>query len=131
MKLDGDYNLLNTAIYDRLNQRLINKLDAINHLKAEKIKDLQDVEYELYLTPDTMKIKLFTKMSEIKANLQSIKSKIGEWDIVNIENKFIIKSFNFRKQKNRQSAMSLLISKTIYAYLIKTIKKKFLLKWKH
>jgi len=131
MKLDGDYNLLNTAIYDRLNQRLINKLDAINHLKAEKIKDLQDVEYELYLTPDTMKIKLFTKMSEIKANLQSIKSKIGEWDIVNIENKFIIKSFNFRKQKNRLSAMSLLISKTIYAYLIKTIKKKFLLKWKH
>jgi hypothetical protein len=84
MKLDGDYNLLNTAIYDQLNKRLINKLDAINHLKAEKIKDLQDVEYELYLTPDTMKIKLFTKMSEIKTNLQSIKSKIGEWDIVNI-----------------------------------------------
>jgi hypothetical protein len=83
MKLEGDnYNLLNKQIYDRLNEHLINKLNVINHLRAEKVKNLNDVEYELYLTPDTMKIKLFTKMSEIKSNLQSIKSKIGEWDIV-------------------------------------------------
>jgi len=85
IKIEGDnYHLLNKQIYDRLNDHLINKLNVINHLRAEKVKDLNDVEYELYLTPDTTKIKLFTKMSETKASLLSIKSKIGEWDVVRI-----------------------------------------------
>lgn len=85
IKLEKDsYYLLNKQIYDKLNEHLINKVNVINHLRAEKVKNLNEVEYELYLTPDTMKIKLFTKMSEIKSSLQSIKSKIGVWDIVRI-----------------------------------------------
>ena len=48
-----------------------------------------NVEYELYLTPDTLKVKLFTKMMEIKKAIQNLENKIGVWDIV--------RNFNFNK----------------------------------
>jgi hypothetical protein len=84
-----NYNLLNKRIYEKLNDHIINKIKIINSLRAEKTKDLENVNYELYLTPDTMKIKLFTKFIEIKKQITEIESKIGNWDIVNIINKYI------------------------------------------
>ena len=75
-------SLLNKHIYDKLNEHVLNKLRIINRLKVENINDFQNVEYELYLTPDTTKVKLYTKLIEIKKFLSNIESRIGDWDIV-------------------------------------------------
>jgi hypothetical protein len=40
------------------------------------------MQYELYLTPDIQKVKLYTKLLEIKKKMIQIESKIGNWDIV-------------------------------------------------
>ncbi len=69
-------------IHERLNEHLLNKVRIINQLKADNPEKYNNVEYELYLTPDTLKLKLFTKMIEIKNAIQSIESKIGKWDYV-------------------------------------------------
>lgn len=76
------YNLLNKRIYEKLNEHLLNKVKILNHLKTDKIENYENVEYELYLTPDTTKVKLFTKLIDIKKVIQDLESKIGNWDIV-------------------------------------------------
>ena len=83
-------SLLNKHIYDKLNEHVLNKLRIINRLKVEDINDFENIEYELYLTPDTTKVKLYTKLIEIKKFLTNIESRIGDWDlviIINTENK--------------------------------------------
>jgi hypothetical protein len=84
IKLEKEsYKLLNMGIYEKLNEHLINKVKIINKLKSERIQPVENVEYELYLTPDTMKLKLFTRMIEIKKAIQHMEQKIGLWDMVN------------------------------------------------
>ncbi len=93
IKLEKDsYKLLNMTIYEKLNEHLINKVKIINKLKSEKIQPVENVEYELYLTPDTMKLKLFTRMIEIKKVIQHLEQKIGVWDIVKSLLKFFVRS---------------------------------------
>jgi hypothetical protein len=81
-----NYHLLNKKIHDKLNEHLVNKIKVINRLKAEDIKSYENVEFELYLTPDTTKVKLFTKLQDLKMRISSIESKIGDWDKVNHSN---------------------------------------------
>lgn len=61
-------------------------MKVINYLKGDKSKQnntiSENVNYELYLTPDTKKVRLFTKMIEIKRSIGDIEQKIGNWDIV-------------------------------------------------
>lgn len=78
-----NYSLLNMRVYEKLNEHLLNKIKIINRLKADSIEKYDNVEYELYLTPDTTKVKLFTKMMEIKKAIQNMELKIGNWDVVN------------------------------------------------
>ena len=78
------YKLLNFRIYEKLNEHLLHKVKIINKLKSENIQSFDNVEYELYLTPDTMKLKLFTRMIEIKKAIQNMEQKIGLWDLVRI-----------------------------------------------
>lgn len=84
IKLDKEgLNLFNRRIYEKLNEHLLHKLNIINQLKSNnKLNNLSDFQYELYLTPDIQKVKLFTKLMEIKKKMNSIESKIGNWDIV-------------------------------------------------
>jgi len=83
IKLEKEsYNLLNKRIYEKLNEHLMNKIDIINRLKSDGIQSYDNVEYELYLTPDTMKVKLFTKLINIKRDIQNMEIKIGHWDLV-------------------------------------------------
>lgn len=77
------YNLLNKYVYEKLNEHLLNKINIINRLKTENVSSYNNVEYELYLTPDTTKVKLYTKLVEIKKVINQIETKIGAWDIVN------------------------------------------------
>jgi len=96
------YNLFNKRIYEKLNQHLLHKLDIINQLKSKnECNNLSDFQYELYLTPDIQKVKLFTKLLEIKKKTNNIEGKIGNWDIV-IINEFIF-LFIFIKLWNSSS----------------------------
>jgi ATP-dependent Zn protease len=79
-----NYSLLNMRVYEKLNEHLLNKIKIINRLKTDSIEKYDNVEYELYLTPDTTKVKLFTKMMEIKKAIQNMENKIGNWDVVKI-----------------------------------------------
>ncbi len=82
---DGETcNLLNKKVHDRLNQHLIDKIKILNQLRASKIEPTDNVEFELYLTPDSTKIKLFTKMAEIKNDIKLLENRIGDWSIVTI-----------------------------------------------
>ena len=74
------YNILNKQIYDKLNEHLINRIQIINRLKADNPSNFSNIEYELFIAPDTIKVKQFTKMMEIKRSINSIESKIGEWN---------------------------------------------------
>ena len=84
IKLDKEgLNLFNRRIYEKLNEHLLHKLNIINQLKSNnKLNNLSDFQYELYLTPDIQKVKLFTKLMEIKKKMNSLEGKIGNWDIV-------------------------------------------------
>jgi hypothetical protein len=59
-------------------------MKIINNLKSQNIDNFNNVEYELYITPDTQKVKLFTKIMDLKKSIQNIESKIGSWDMVKI-----------------------------------------------
>ena len=97
------FSLLNKQIYDKLNEQLINRLHIINQLKSNnfhKSNELKDIKFDIFLTPDTQKVKLFSKLLEIRKRVSGLESKIGNWDIVKIhKNKFLI---FFRKQKENQ-----------------------------
>ena len=75
-------NVLNSSLHDKLNDHLKNKLSIINKLRDFKHFNLSDANFVLYLTPDNKKIKLFSKMAEIKKSLEDLQLKIGNWDMV-------------------------------------------------
>ena len=80
------YSLLNKQIYDKLNDQLSHRLHIINQLKSNnfnKSDDLTDIKFDLFLTPDTQKVKLFSKLLDIRKRVSNLESKIGNWDIVN------------------------------------------------
>ena len=89
-------------------------MQIINQLKSNnfhKSNDLKDIKFDIFLTPDTQKVKLFSKLLEIRKRVSGLEVNIGNWDIVIIF--FIIffyhkiKFFNFyyRKQKENPLAM--------------------------
>lgn len=92
-----NFFMLNKKLYTKLNEHLFNKLKLINKIKGSKIENFKDVQFELYLTPDTIKVKQFTKLTEMKKTLTNIENKLGMWDLVRI-------ILTFRKLKRLQSA---------------------------
>ena len=106
LKLEKEsYKLLNMRVYEKLNEHLLNKVKIINRLKSETVEKFDNVEYELYLTPDTTKVRLFTKMMEIKKTVQNFEAKIGAWDIVLllIIIKYILIHLNTFQKSKKQS----------------------------
>ena len=73
---------LNKALYNKLNDHLITRIQLINKLKSENpnMFDNNSIEYELYLAPDTVKVKQYMKIIELKQTLDKIEKKIGDWN---------------------------------------------------
>lgn len=73
---------LNKALYNKLNDHLITRIQLINKLKTENpnMFDNNSIEYELYLAPDTVKVKQYMKIIELKQKLDKIEKKIGDWN---------------------------------------------------
>lgn len=95
------YSLLNKQIYEKLNQQLIKRMQLINQLKSSnfhKSNELNDIKYDIFLTPDTQKVKLFSKLLEIRKRVSNLESKIGNWDVV----RNLIKIIKIIKKKNKK-----------------------------
>ena len=76
-----NYAILQKKMNENLNMHLINRANIINKLKFENPGEYNNLDYELFVTPETKKIKKLTKIIEIKKKLENIKNLIGEWDM--------------------------------------------------
>ena len=84
-----NYKILQNKMCENLNLHLINRANIINKLKLDNPDEYNNIDYELYITPDTKKIKNNSKLIEIKNKLNHIKNKIGNWDIEQNKNTLI------------------------------------------
>ena len=83
------YKILQNKMCENLNLHLINRANIINKLKLENPDEYNNIDYELYITPETKKIKKNSKLIEIKNKLNYIKNKIGNWDMEQNKNTII------------------------------------------
>ena len=87
IKINEDkYNLLNKKIYDKLETQLSENLKNIKKLKEENLINYNNIEYELFLTPDNEKMKQFKELDEIIQQINKIENKIGKWNFNNKKN---------------------------------------------
>ena len=76
-----NFAILQKKMNENLNIHLINRANIINKLKSENPGEFNNLDYELFVTPETKKIKKLSKIIEIKKKLENIKNLIGEWDM--------------------------------------------------
>lgn len=93
-------SLLNSQIIDKTSSRLISNIKTINDISKAKPESSDNIQYELYLTPDTSKVKLFSQIVEIQKELDELKDKLGGYDIVS--NKVYIYNI-YIESKEKQS----------------------------
>ena len=86
---EDNYNILNKKIYNNLDEQLNQKLNNIKRLKDENPLNYKNIEYELYLTPDNEKMKLFKELDELVLKINEIEEKIGTWNFNNKKNTIV------------------------------------------
>ena len=87
IKIDEEnYSLLNKKIYNKLEEQLNERLNKIKKLKNENPINYDNIEYELFLTPNTDKMKQFKELDEIILKINDIEKKIGKWNFDNKKN---------------------------------------------
>ena len=84
-----NYKILQNKMCENLNLHLINRANIINKLKLENPEEFSNLDYELYISPESKKIKKYSKFIEIKDKLNKIKEKIGNWDIEQNKNNIV------------------------------------------
>jgi len=89
LKDKNSISLLNTKMFESENKKLLENMSLIHEIKDNKITNFENICYELYLTPDTNNIKLYTQIVEIQKSLDDIKEKIGNYDIVSFYQLFL------------------------------------------
>lgn len=105
-------NLLNKKLYNNLENELNTRLKNMKKIKNENIPQVdvnKNVEYELFVTPETQKVKEFTRIIEIQHTIQNIEKKIGLWDyetkkkslasvVINVRNNIRLFDRNFMEE---------------------------------
>ena len=86
---EDNYNILNKKLYNNLDEQLNQKLNNIKKLKNENPLNYKNIEYELYLTPDNEKMKLFKELDELVLKINEIEEKIGTWNFNNKKNTIV------------------------------------------
>ena len=76
-----NFAILQKKMNENLNMHLINRANIISRLKAENPDDFNNLDYQLFVTPETKKLKKLSKIIEIKKKLENIKNLLGEWDM--------------------------------------------------
>lgn len=75
-------SLLNKQHIDETNKKLINDINLIKAVKNTDLTDFENICYELYLTPDTNQIKLYSQIVDIQKMVDELKDRIGNYDLV-------------------------------------------------
>ena len=107
------YKILQMKMIENLNMHLINKANIINQLKSENPEEYNNLDYELYITPESKKIKKITKILEIKNKLNKIKERLGNIEVQNdkenllsivkdLKEKIKIQDIDFKKKIEEQ-----------------------------
>ena len=101
--------ILQMKMIENLNKHLLNRANLINKLKLDNPKEFNNLDYELYITPETRKIKKISKILEIKNKLEKIKEKLGNIQlkddkenllsiIKDLKNQIMIRDIDFKKK---------------------------------
>ena len=107
------FKLLQMKMIENLNMHLINRANIINQLKSDNPEEYNNVDYELYITPESKKIKKISKILEIKNKLNNIKEKLGNIEIdekkenllsivKDLKDKIRIQDIDFKKKIEEQ-----------------------------
>ena len=107
------FKLLQMKMIENLNMHLINRANIINQLKSDNPEAYNNVDYELYITPESKKIKKISKILEIKNKLNNIKEKLGNIEIdekkenllsivKDLKDKIRIQDIDFKKKIEEQ-----------------------------
>ena len=111
------YKILQMKMIENLNMHLINRANIINQLKSENPEEYNNLDYELYITPESKKIKKITKILEIKNKLNKIKERLGNIEVQNdkenllsivkdLKEKIKIQDIDFKKKIEEQKNLT-------------------------
>lgn len=73
--------LLNKTMYKSLDSEIASRLKNIKNIKEDNPVSNKNIEYELFVTPETEKVREFTRIMEIQHTIKNIENKIGYWNI--------------------------------------------------
>ena len=84
-----NYNILNKKLFKDLDSKLDERLNKIKKLKNENPLNINNFEYELFLSPDKEKIEQLRQLDELMIKINKIEEKIGKWNFNNKKNTII------------------------------------------
>ena len=86
---EENYNILNKKLFKDLDSKLDERLNKIKKLKNENPLNINNFEYELFLSPDKEKIAQLRQLDELMIKINKIEEKIGKWNFNNKKNTII------------------------------------------
>lgn len=91
-------SLLNKSLLEENSTKLLSNIKTIHEVSTTKPGISNDICYELYLTPDSSKLKIFSQVIEIQKEVENLKEQLGNFDIVsfNINNLIENKKSNIK-----------------------------------
>ena len=84
ISLPSSLSLLNKSLLEDNSNKLLSNLKTIHEVSVTKPDDSKNICYELYLTPDSSKLKIFSQVIEIQKEVENLKEQLGNFDIVSI-----------------------------------------------
>ena len=111
---ENNYNILNKKLYKNLDEQLNKRLNELKKLKQENPVNYNNMEYELFLSPDNEKMQQLKELDEIISKINKVEEKLGKW--------------NFNNKKNTISYNIDLIKRN-YIFIDKVSKNEFLKKF--
>ena len=111
---ENNYNILNKKLYKNLDEQLNKRLNELKKLKQENPVNYNNMEYELFLSPDNEKMQQLKELDEIISKINKVEEKFGKW--------------NFNNKKNTISYNIDLIKRN-YIFIDKVSKNEFLKKF--
>ena len=86
---EENYDILNKKLFKDLNEQLDDRLNKMNKLKNENPSNINNFEYELFLSPAKEKIDQLKQLDEVMININKIEEKIGKWNFNNKKNTIV------------------------------------------
>lgn len=74
--------LLNKDMLERNTVKLMQNIKVISEANSKTAQDSDNICYEIFLTPDTAKVKMFTQLYEIQKDVDLLQEILGSYDIV-------------------------------------------------